>query len=273
LAKKNKMEEQRLMSPPPLTKRIDLNVGYSCNIRCRFCYYINDVRARNKDKDLSTQECKRLIDYHFRCGMKVLEFTGGEPTIRNDLLELIIYARSVGFSKISIITNGIRLAKINYAREIVGAGVGDFLFSIHGSSPEVHDYITCHAGSYKLLLRAIENLLGLGVKVRVNSVITGTNLLDVIKRAKLLRELGVKIVNFIMFNPIEQAYCSEASNYFRYSEAAPLLKKIIEEMGEYFDKLTFRYLPLCLMSGYERYVQNIHQVHYDHDEWNYYQRA
>lgn len=261
------------LRPPPLTKRIDLNVGYSCNLRCRFCYYINDVRARNKNKDLSTEECKRLIQYHYRCGMKVLEFTGGEPTIRKDLFELVRYAQEVGFSNISIITNGIHLANMGYARELVQSGISDFLFSLHGSSAKTHDFITCVPGSYRLLLKAVENLLGMGVRVRFNSVVTGTSLHDIYARAKLFRSLGVKIINFIMFNPIEQASCAEEINFFRYSEAVPYIKQVIDEMGESFEKLTIRYLPFCFMPGYESYIQNVHQVHYDHDEWNYYQRA
>jgi MoaA/NifB/PqqE/SkfB family radical SAM enzyme len=260
-------------NPPPLTKRIDLNVGYSCNIRCRFCYYINDVKARNKDKDLTTEECKKLISYHWKSGMKILEFTGGEPTIRKDLIELILYAKKIGFSYLSMITNGIRLADKNYARNVIDSGISDFLFSLHGSTAEMHDFITCIQGSYKRLLRAVENLLEMGVRVRFNSVVTGTNFHDIYERAKLFRRLGIKTVNFIMFNPIEQAGCSEDANYLQYTMVAPHLKKVIDDMGDVFDKLTIRYMPFCIMSGYEGYIQNVHQVHYDHDEWNYYQRA
>jgi MoaA/NifB/PqqE/SkfB family radical SAM enzyme len=267
----NKQISQNI--PPSLTKRIDLNLGYSCNIKCRFCYYINDVMMRKKDKDLSTEQCKKLIEYYYRQGMRVLEFTGGEPTIRRDLLGLVGYARKTGFANISIITNGIRLADRYYAHDLVQAGVNDFLFSLHGSTADLHDFITCVPGSYKLLLAAVHNLMNKGARVRFNSVVTGTNLYDIYPRAKLFHSLGVKIINFIMFNPIEQAACSEESNFFRYSDAVLHLKRVIDEFGGFLNKLTIRYFPFCLMPGYERYIQNVHQVHYDHDEWNYYQRA
>ena len=120
---------------PSLTTRIDINVGYSCNLKCRFCYYINDVSCRKKNKDLTTIECKKLIRDHFKKGMQVLEFTGGEPTIRNDLFELVRYAQEVGFTHISIITNGLRLADHSFANSLVTQGVNDFLLSLHGSTP------------------------------------------------------------------------------------------------------------------------------------------
>ncbi|MEI8175712.1 MAG: radical SAM protein [Candidatus Omnitrophota bacterium] len=259
--------------PPPLTRRIDLNVGYSCNIKCRFCYYINDVRARQRDKDLTTVQCKRLIDRLRAEGMEALDITGGEPTIRPDLFELVSYARDAGFARIAVITNGIRLANLAYAKELVAAGVNDFLFSLHGSSAASHDFVTCVGGSYDLLLKAIRNLLGLSVKVRCNSVVTGSNIHDVYARAQLVRELGIVTLNFIIFNPIEQAKGSSAENFLRYSDAAVPLKRAIDDLGPDFKKFTVRYMPFCLMKGYEAHLQNVHQVHYDHDEWNYLLRA
>ncbi|MCU0666198.1 MAG: radical SAM protein [Candidatus Omnitrophica bacterium] len=261
------------LPPPKLTKRIDINTGYSCNLKCSFCYYLNDVKSKNKNKDLSTLRCKNLISYYAAKKMQVLEFTGGEPTIRKDFLELVSFARDKGFKKISLITNGILLSDRSFARRLVENKVEDFLFSLHGSTSDVHDKVTGMPGSYKLLNKAIENLLGLSVKVRCNSVVNGENFSDVYQRAKLFKDLGVKIVNFILFNPIEQAKFSDKKNFICYADVSDKLKRIADDFGPFFNKLTFRYIPFCQMAGYEKHVQNVHQVHYDHDEWNYYLRS
>jgi MoaA/NifB/PqqE/SkfB family radical SAM enzyme len=243
-------------------------------MRCHFCYYQNDVRARRRDRDLTTDQCKRLMDYHRRCGMDVLELTGGEPTIRKDLLELIDYARRTArFRAVSIITNGVRLADAAFAQEVARAGVSDFLFSLQGSTEAVHDKVTGLPGSFRRLLKAIENLLSAGAKVRCNSVITGENLPDVRDRAALLGHLGVPVVNFILFNPIEQADQADEKNFLRYTEAARPLRDVIQRHGPALRKLTIRYMPFCVMPDCLEHLQNVHQVHYDHDEWNYYQRA
>jgi MoaA/NifB/PqqE/SkfB family radical SAM enzyme len=242
-------------------------------MKCRFCYYINDVRARNRDKDLTTGECRRLIRHYRRLAMETVEFTGGEPTIRKDIFELADFARREGFKKISVITNGVRLADPDYAARLVDSGINDFLFSLHGSTSRSHDSTTCLPGSFDLLLKAVGNLNKLKAKVRCNSVVTGKTLDDIYARAKLFCDLGVKTVNFIMFNPIEQAASSEEDNFFRYSQAAPRLRSVIDDFAKGFRKLTIRYIPFCLMEGYERHIQNVHQVHYDHDEWDYYLRT
>lgn len=256
-----------------ITRRIDLNLGYSCNQKCTFCYYLDDVEEHNRDKDLSTDEVKRLIKHLYKQGMNVLEFTGGEPTIRKDLPELIKYAKLVGFQKISLITNGIRLASNEYAKIIVDSGIDDFLFSVHGATSKTHDSITRFPGSHKKVSQAIENLLALGVNVRCNSVVSGTNVNEVYDTAQLFKKLGVKTVNFILFNPIEQACKADDSNTVSYTKAAQELSRVIDEIGSVFSKFTIRYMPLCLMPNYENYIQNVHQVHYDFDEWNYYIRS
>src|SRR5437667_44488 len=103
----------------PLTSRVDINIGYSCNERCKFCYYIQTIKDREKVKDLTTDECKARIKYIHSQGIETLEFTGGEPTIRNDLIELITYAKALGFKSISMITNGVRMAQPQYTKSVV----------------------------------------------------------------------------------------------------------------------------------------------------------
>jgi len=79
-----------------LTRRIDLNLGYTCNINCRFCYYQNSMHDGTSAgrKDLSTQDAKRWLLFFRRKGLDAVDLTGGEPTIRRDIVELIAYARA-----------------------------------------------------------------------------------------------------------------------------------------------------------------------------------
>jgi len=252
-----------------ITKRIDLNVGAWCNLRCTFCYYKEKLSDSSSKNNLTTKKAKRLIDLYKKSGMEVLEFTGGEPTIREDIFELISYAKKAGFKKISMITNGLTLSSMDFASKITGAGASDFLFSIHGPTPETHDSLTGIKGSFSKLCEGIENIKNLGAKVRCNSVVTGKNASYVFDIARLCYNLGVSRINFIIFNPLEQARCLIAKEDIKYSEAAPILRKTIDEFGKKFEKFIVRYMPLCLMEGYEKYVHNVQQVHYDHDEWNY----
>ncbi|MFH1263749.1 MAG: radical SAM protein [Pseudomonadota bacterium] len=253
-----------------LTSRVDINVGYSCNERCKFCYYIQTVKDRDKEKDLPTAEVKKQIAYIRNRGIETLEFTGGEPTIRPDLIELTQYAKSLGFRSLSMITNGIRLAQPHYAKACVEAGLDDFLLSIHGPEAGVHDPVTEIPGSFDKVVTAARNLKNFPVKVRTNCVISGYNFKGAAETLALYHSLGIQTANFILFNPIVEAdWRSDPSLNVSYSDAAPFLKKAIDLYKDKIRKITVRYIPLCLMTGYEEYVTNMPQLQYDPDEWDY----
>ncbi|HLG19516.1 MAG TPA: radical SAM protein [Bdellovibrionota bacterium] len=253
-----------------LTSRVDINVGYSCNERCKFCYYIQTVKDRTKEKDLPTDEVKKRIAFIRRQGIETLEFTGGEPTIRNDLIDLVRYAKSLGFKSISMISNAVRLAQPDYAKACVEAGIDDFLISIHGSEAKSHDRVTEIPGSFDKAVQAVRHLTKYPVKVRANCVISGLNYTEAVPTLELYRSLGLQTANFILFNPIVEADWRSAPELnVAYSDAAPYLKSAIDQYKDKIQKITVRYIPLCLMQGYESYVTNMPQIQYDPDEWDY----
>jgi len=256
-----------------LTNRVDINLGFSCNEKCRFCYYLKSVEARERDKDLSTEEAKKTLDYIYSRGIRILDFTGGEPTIRKDFVELVQYAKAKGFQNISLITNGIVLARKEYAERVIDAGVNDFLFSLHAPDPETHDNITRVKGSYSSMLKAINNIIEIkkikDISYRSNTVVCGLNYNKIDDSLKLLYSLGFQTINFIMFNPIVEANTSDMELNVEYSKAAPYLMKEIDEYKDKIKKLTVRYMPFCQMCGYEKYITNMPQIQYDEDEWDY----
>lgn len=260
-----------------ITKRIDLNLGYTCNIRCRFCYYQKSVEARRKDKDLSTDEAKRWLLYFRSKGIEEIDLTGGEPTIRPDIFELASFCRDNGFKKICVITNGLRMSDPCFCEKLFAAGVNDVLFSVHGCNEEIHDALTGTKGSFEKIISAVKNSALLAdkyaVRLRSNSVINGLTFKHAEETAELLRSVGLKTINFIMFNPIVEAQDSDAEMNLIYLDAAPFLMRMIDKYGGSFDRITVRYMPFCLMPGYEKYITNTAQIQYDPDEWDYYFRT
>jgi MoaA/NifB/PqqE/SkfB family radical SAM enzyme len=253
-----------------LTSRVDINLGYSCNERCKFCYYQQTVRAHDRSKDLTTDEARRWIAYIRRRGIDTLDVTGGEPTIRNDLLDLVRYARSLGFRSISLITNGIRLTQPAYTKACVEAGIDDFLLSIHGADAESHDRVTEVPGSFDKIVTAARNLAAYPVRVRANCVISGFNYQDPAAILDLYARIGIETANFILFNPIVEAdWRSSPELNVAYADAAPHLQRAIDGRAGCFRRLTVRYIPFCLMRGYESHVTNMPQLRYDPDEWDY----
>ncbi|MBN1981624.1 MAG: radical SAM protein, partial [Chitinivibrionales bacterium] len=78
-----------------------LEITKRCNASCDYCY-IKD----NDSKDLSTAEIKRIIDKLADAGILFLIFTGGDPFIRDDIIDILEYAVSKNFWKMTIMTNG-----------------------------------------------------------------------------------------------------------------------------------------------------------------------
>ena len=133
-----------------LTSKVDINLGYGCNCKCPFCYYYDSVITNTNLNTLTTEQAKQQLRRARRLGIKEIEFTGGEVTLRKDLVELVQFCKfELGFKLVSIITNGMALAKREYTNRLVAAGVDDVLFSLHGHNSEIHDQLTVTPGSFE----------------------------------------------------------------------------------------------------------------------------
>ncbi len=246
------------------TKRVEIYTGFGCNLRCVFCYYIE----RLSEEKIPTECLKRELLLARKYGALDVDFTGGEPTIRKDLLKLISFARKLGFRDICIITNGLMLANQSYCEELVKCGLNDVLFSVHGLN-ETHDQLTRVPGSFRRITQAIENIKSVGVKFRTNTTVVKHNFKQIPEMSTFFLKLKPTAVNFIMFNPWYASGSQKEEVTSRYSESAPFLKKSIEMLAPEIKKITVRYIPFCFMERYEQYVCNFPHRKYDTDEWSH----
>jgi len=253
----------------PLSQRAEIRLGFRCNARCGFCYYqeLLDVDpAKEPPTPLILKQLKNLR----KIGATEIEFTGGEPTIKQDLPDIISHAKKLNFVNVSLITNGIRLANYAYAEKLVSAGLNDVLFSIHGHNSELHDLHTKVPGSFNKILQAVNNLKKLGVRIRVSTTITKRNTPYVHDIMALYIKLNVSCIHFAVFSPVGQAQETDSSFYVSYADAADALKKAINMFKDDLPPLSIKYIPFCFLVGYEKYIMNLYQQSYDPDDWNYY---
>jgi uncharacterized Fe-S cluster-containing radical SAM superfamily protein len=124
-----------------------IETGPACNNRCGFCPY-TIIRSCRPQAALTADELRDRVRQARADGCEEVAFSGGEPTIRPDLPEIVAYARSLGFRRVAVTTNGRRLAYRDYARSLLDAGLTGASVSLHGATAEVHDAITGVPGSF-----------------------------------------------------------------------------------------------------------------------------
>ncbi|HET8926504.1 MAG TPA: mycofactocin radical SAM maturase [Microbacterium sp.] len=144
---------------------------YACNLSCVHCL---SSSGRRDPRELSTDECKAVIDELERMQVFYVNIGGGEPTVRSDFWELLDYATAhhVG---VKFSTNGVKITPDAAARLAANDYV-DVQVSLDGATPEVNDAIR-GPRSYETAVRAMENLAAAGMKnFKLSVVCTRTNI-------------------------------------------------------------------------------------------------
>ncbi len=144
---------------------------YACNLSCVHCL---SSSGRRDPRELSTAECRAVIDELERMQVFYVNIGGGEPTVRPDFWELVDYATAhhVG---VKFSTNGVKLTP-GRARQLAASDYVDVQISLDGATAEVNDAVR-GPGSYATALRAMENLAAAGFRgFKISVVITRQNM-------------------------------------------------------------------------------------------------
>lgn len=253
-----------------VTERFALHVGYACNARCSFCYYLPEIEAGTARR-FSTATLLRRIDVAARFGKRAVDVTGGEPTIRPDLPRILSRCRDRGLHAVTLITNGMRTSDRPYAEALVSSGLTEGLFSLHGGTAEAHDGLTKRPGSFESLLLSMRNFRDLGMGVRVNTVVTAgnaTELSEVFARVEPFRPAEV---NVLVFNPAESAARLDTADAARTGDLRPVAEAISSALDSWkarFEAVNVRFLPFCLLPRHADAVRTQWQKAHEDHEWD-----
>jgi mycofactocin radical SAM maturase len=144
---------------------------YACNLSCVHCL---SSSGRRDPRELSTAECRAVIDELERMQVFYVNIGGGEPTVRPDFWELTDYATAhhVG---VKFSTNGVKITP-ERARQLAASDYVDVQISLDGATAEVNDAVR-GPGSYATALRAMEHLAAAGFRgFKISVVITRQNM-------------------------------------------------------------------------------------------------
>ena len=159
------------------------NGKWHCNQKCVHCYAAGQTLS--DEAELSTEEWKKILDACRSAGIPQVTFTGGEPTLREDLFELIVYARWF-ISRLN--TNGIKLTP-EYCKKLREAELDSVQITFYSSDPKIHNRLV-GAERFDQTFAGIKNALTQGLSVSINTPLCTLNR-DYEQTLKLLHELGV----------------------------------------------------------------------------------
>jgi MoaA/NifB/PqqE/SkfB family radical SAM enzyme len=142
------------------------------------------------DKSLSTEEWKFIIDKCREAGIPQLTFTGGEPTQRKDLIELIDYAK---WHVTRLNTNGINIT-LDYAKKLFDADLDGVQVTLYSQDAAVHENLVGKKGAWPKTVQSIKNALKAGLSVSVNTPLVRMNA-KYEETLKFIHGLGVKYVS------------------------------------------------------------------------------
>lgn len=162
------------------------NNNWNCNQKCIHCYAAG--QKLSEKEELSTKEWKKVIDICQKECIPQLTFTGGEPTMRKDLVELIEYSK---WFITRLNTNGVLLTE-NLCKELYEASLDSVQVTLYSNNPEIHNKLV-GADNFEKTITGIKNAINAGLNVSINTPLCtlNKNYIDTLKFAK---ELGVTYV-------------------------------------------------------------------------------
>jgi radical SAM protein with 4Fe4S-binding SPASM domain len=201
--------------------RMDLALTFRCQNDCVHCY----AGGPHETTELTTVQWKSVIDKLSEIGVFILTFTGGEPTLREDLPELLLYAQNKGMVT-GLISNGQILNDKAFVGVLENSGLDFVQITLESHKPQIHDLMTGKKGSWKETVKGIQNAVQSEIYVSTNTTLSKHNAADFLTTIDYIKGLGVDA--FGCNSLIYSGKASSASEEFALSieELNILLPKI-----------------------------------------------
>ena len=160
---------------------------WNCNQKCLHCYAAGQPLATVEE--LSTHSWRQIIDKCRRAGIPQITFTGGEPTLRDDLVELVEHSR---WFITRLNTNGVLLTQ-QLCDQLYKASLDSVQVTLYSADPEKHNRLV-GVDNWTFTIAGIKNALASHLNVSVNTPLCTINS-DYTETLKLAHELGIRFVS------------------------------------------------------------------------------
>lgn len=194
---------------------------WQCNQKCIFCYAAG--QAMGKTKELTTKEWKQAIDNLEKARVPMVTFTGGEPTMRKDIAELVSYAKRM-VTRLN--TNGVNLTP-ELVTKLKEAGLDSLQVTLYSSDEKIHNALVgCE--HYADTVQGIRNAVAAGLDISINTPLCQKNA-DYNNTLAFIHSLGVNFVT------ISGLICTGMAgiNHKEYDLSSQELLEIVKDAKEF----------------------------------------
>lgn len=181
-----------------------LYIGYQCNNNCIFCSEADEYMERLKLK--SFKEIKKEI-LQVKKKYNFVTFMGREPTLREDIFDILRFTTRANFKRVGLTTNGRMLSYPNFTKDILKTGVKQIGISLSGATAKTHDKQTQVSGSFEQTIRGITNIMRFKkpeVSLLINLPLNRLNYFELKKAVDLLENIGVREINILFIAPLNR---------------------------------------------------------------------
>jgi len=225
-----------------MLKYKEIFLGNACNNRCLHCSY--------RGKNPSHIGLPAILDSLTQKNKDSILFYGGEPTLRDDLLQIVRAANKAGYRRIKLLTHGRALSDLQLLYQLIQAGCCLFEIKLWASSPSLHDHLTQTENSFIETIRGLENLTGLPDEkfVCVRIPVCNENLSDIENTVVAALNFGVNRIILAL-----QDYRSPFQSVLTHIRNAINIS--------IFNRIWIltEGLPFCVMQGLEKHMLEIYQ--------------
>jgi sulfatase maturation enzyme AslB (radical SAM superfamily) len=223
-----------------------VKLGHACNNHCLFCAAEWNKRYGDRDTAAVLEEVERILSED---EIDRMVYTGGEPTVRRDLPEILRHVTKLGFDVQHIQTNGRRLGDRSYLEYLRDAGLTSCFVSIHGPQAAIHDGLTRSTGAFGQTCEGLANLHRLGMRFFTNTVISKQNYHVLSEIVSFIARTFPSVVQIKLTYPRLQGGAADNLSQVIAPvwEVAPFVRTAIDKATELGVNIETEYMPLCLL--------------------------
>ena len=210
------MKTDNMVLSDSYKRKIDylrLSVTDRCNLRCKYCMPGEGIRLAGREELLTYEEILKVVKILGEQGIRKLRLTGGEPLLRDDILELVSgLSKLKDIEDISITTNGILLEK--YLEQLHKSGISSINISLDSLDENNYKQIT-RGGDIKKVIKSVNEAVDIGIKrVKINVVQSNVLKKEDIEgfiRWAIEKPLDIRFIEMMPVMDIDSVECSSGS--------------------------------------------------------------